>query len=162
MSATAVDDYLGFLVELHPPLDRDHVMRPQSWYLSDLKTGEVLVKRLFLLGPRTDAAADRLFLRGHGVGPLTAGSTAPGAWAFRSDAGAMPARRCALPRGLPPDRPPAWRTGRAPPPHFGPWPLQRSRSYFLSPRQSSGSDKMRQDSCGDDGTTTLTANAHLG
>jgi hypothetical protein len=63
----SVDDYLSWL-ELRPPIQRDHIMRPQSWYVSDLKTGEVLVKRLFLLGAETDALDD--YLRGHGVGPL--------------------------------------------------------------------------------------------
>jgi len=60
----SVDDYLSWL-ELRPPLARDHVMRPQSWYVCDLKTGEVLVKRLFLLETESEALA--AYLRGHGV-----------------------------------------------------------------------------------------------
>jgi hypothetical protein len=63
----SVDDYLAFL-EARPPLERDHVMRPQSWYVTDLATGEVLVKRLFLLGAETEALEN--FLAGHGAGPL--------------------------------------------------------------------------------------------
>lgn len=63
----SVDDYLSWL-EQRPPLERDHVMRPQSWYVTDLKSGAVLVKRLFLLGPQTGALNE--YLRGHGVGPL--------------------------------------------------------------------------------------------
>ena len=63
----SVDAYLDWL-ETRAPLQRDHVMRPQSWYITDLDSGEVLVKRLFLLGPETEALCD--YLRGHGVGPL--------------------------------------------------------------------------------------------
>jgi len=63
----SIDDYLTWL-EAREPLQRDHVMRPQSWYITDLASGEVLVKRLFLLGAETEALAD--YLRGHGVGPL--------------------------------------------------------------------------------------------
>jgi hypothetical protein len=43
-------------------------MRPQSWYVTDPKTGGVLVKRLFLLGAETEALES--YLRGHGIGPL--------------------------------------------------------------------------------------------
>jgi hypothetical protein len=63
----SVDDYLDWL-EPRTPLQCDHVMRPQSWYVTDLKTGAVLVKRLFLLGAETEALA--AYLRGHGIGPL--------------------------------------------------------------------------------------------
>jgi hypothetical protein len=63
----SIDDYLTWL-EARAPLQCDHVMRPQSWYVTDLDSGEVLVKRLFLLGAETEALAD--YLRGHGVGPL--------------------------------------------------------------------------------------------
>ena len=63
----SVDAYLDWL-ETRSPLQRDHVMRPQSWYITDLNSGEVLVKRLFLLGPETEALCD--YLRRHGVGPL--------------------------------------------------------------------------------------------
>jgi hypothetical protein len=60
----SVDDYLSWL-ERRPPLACDHVMRPQSWYVCDLKTGAVLVKRLFLL--ETEGEALAAYLRGHGV-----------------------------------------------------------------------------------------------
>lgn len=63
----SVDDYLTFL-ERRRPIDCDHVMRPQSWYVTDLESGEVLVDRLFLLGPETEALTD--YLAGFGVGPL--------------------------------------------------------------------------------------------
>lgn len=63
----SVDDYLDWL-ETRAPLARDHVMRPQSWYITDLASGNVLVKRLFLLGAETEAL--EAYLRGHGVGPL--------------------------------------------------------------------------------------------
>lgn len=64
----SVDDYLSFL-EARPPLERDHVMRPQSWYVTDLRTGEVLVKKLFLLGAETEQL--EAFLRQHGAAPLS-------------------------------------------------------------------------------------------
>ena len=64
----SVDSYLDWL-ETREALQRDHVMRPQSWYVTDLASGDVLVKRLFLLGPETEALAE--YLRGQGVvGPL--------------------------------------------------------------------------------------------
>jgi len=63
----SVDDYLSWL-ETRAPLQCDHVMRPQNWYVSDLKTGAVLVKRLFLLD--TEAGALAAYLRGHGVESL--------------------------------------------------------------------------------------------
>jgi hypothetical protein len=43
-------------------------MRPQSWFVSDLKTGEKLVKRLFLYGRDHDALA--VYLNAHGVARL--------------------------------------------------------------------------------------------
>ena len=49
-----VDDYLSFL-EGRGPLDLDFVMRPQSWFVCDLRTGTPLVKDLFLYG-EDDAA----------------------------------------------------------------------------------------------------------
>ena len=63
----SVDDYLDWL-EARTPLQCDHIMRPQSWYVTDLKTGAVLVKRLFLLGAETEAL--EAYLRGQGIGPL--------------------------------------------------------------------------------------------
>ena len=63
----SVDDYLDWL-EPRTPLQCDHVMRPQGWYVTDPKTGKVLVKRLFLLGAQTGAL--ERYLRGHGIGPL--------------------------------------------------------------------------------------------
>jgi hypothetical protein len=63
----SVDDYLAWL-ETRAPIQRDHVMRPQSWYVTDPASGEVLVKRLFLLGAETEALD--AYLGSHGVGPL--------------------------------------------------------------------------------------------
>ena len=63
----SVEDYLAWL-ERRPPLERDHVMRPQSWYVTDLDSGAVLVRHLFLLGADNQALTD--YLRGHGLGPL--------------------------------------------------------------------------------------------
>jgi hypothetical protein len=62
-----MDDYLSFIEERND-LSRDFVMRPQSWFVSDLITGELLVKRLFLYG-RDDEALGT-FLKGHGVDKL--------------------------------------------------------------------------------------------
>jgi hypothetical protein len=62
-----VDDYLSF-IEARDPLSLDFVMRPQSWFVCDLKTGLPLVKRLFLYGRDHDALA--VYLRGHGVSHL--------------------------------------------------------------------------------------------
>jgi hypothetical protein len=55
-------------IELTSVLATDFVMRPQSWFVSDLDTGASLVRRLFLL----DQAKARLafFLRQHGVTAL--------------------------------------------------------------------------------------------
>jgi hypothetical protein len=63
----SVDDYLCFL-EDRDVLAMDFVMRPQSWFVSDLGTGLPLVKRLFLLDQDKDRLA--LFLRWHGVAAL--------------------------------------------------------------------------------------------
>jgi hypothetical protein len=46
----------------------DFVMRPQSWFVSDLDTGMPLVKKLFLLNEDHQELAD--FLRSHAVGRL--------------------------------------------------------------------------------------------
>ena len=62
-----VDDYLSFLEE-RGPLDLDFVMRPQSWFVCDLKTGAPLVKNLFLY--REDDAALAAYLARHGIGAL--------------------------------------------------------------------------------------------
>jgi hypothetical protein len=62
-----VDDYLAFL-EGRDPLDLDFVMRPQSWFVSDLATGAPLVKTLFLYGE--DDAALAAYLAPHDIGPL--------------------------------------------------------------------------------------------
>ncbi len=62
-----VDDYLSFLEE-RGPLDLDFVMRPQNWFVTDLQTGAVLVKNLFLLGE--DSAALSAYLAPHGIGRL--------------------------------------------------------------------------------------------
>ena len=62
-----VDDYLSF-IEDRDDLSLDFVMRPQSWFVCDLKTGAPLVKRLFLYG-RDDALLSD-FLKSHGVDRL--------------------------------------------------------------------------------------------
>jgi len=62
-----VDDYLSF-IEDRDDLSLDFVMRPQSWFVCDLKTGAPLVKRLFLYG-RDDAILSD-FLKSHGVDKL--------------------------------------------------------------------------------------------
>lgn len=69
-----VDDYLSFL-EGRDPWSLDFVMRPQAWFVTDLQTGAVLVKRLFQLGP--DAMALAAFLQGHGVPSLPHLNAAP-------------------------------------------------------------------------------------
>jgi hypothetical protein len=43
----------------------DFVMRPQSWFVSDLNTGLPLVKKLFLLNEDQEKLRD--FLRSHGI-----------------------------------------------------------------------------------------------
>ena len=63
----SVDDYLSF-IEARDPLSLDFVMRPQSWFVCDLKTGQPLVKRLFLYGH--DQGALAAYLRSHGVTQL--------------------------------------------------------------------------------------------
>jgi Sulfotransferase family len=64
----SVDDYLAFLEE-RDELSRDFVMRSQSWFVCDLKTGAPLVKRLFLYGQ--DGEALTAYLRRHGVAKLS-------------------------------------------------------------------------------------------
>jgi hypothetical protein len=64
---STVDDYLSFL-EGREALDLDFVMRPQSWFVCDLVTGEPLVKDLFLL--EDDRAALSAYLARWNVGPL--------------------------------------------------------------------------------------------
>jgi len=59
-----VDDYLDFL-EGRDPLELDFVMRPQSWFVCDLKTGAPLVDDLFLYG-EDDEALSR-YLAPHGI-----------------------------------------------------------------------------------------------
>jgi len=63
----SVDDYLSFIEE-RDAFSLDFVMRPQSWFVCDLRTGQSLVKRLFLYGRDHDALA--AYLRGHGVKQL--------------------------------------------------------------------------------------------
>jgi hypothetical protein len=62
-----VDDYLSF-IEDRDDLSLDFVMRPQSWFVCDLKTGAPLVKRLFLYGQDDALLAD--FLKSHDAGKL--------------------------------------------------------------------------------------------
>jgi hypothetical protein len=62
-----VDAYLDFL-EGKPPLDLDFVMRPQSWFVTDLTTGKPLVDHLFRLDRDAEAIAD--FIARHGGDPL--------------------------------------------------------------------------------------------
>jgi len=59
-----VDDYLSFL-DARDIFDLDFTMRPQSWFVADLKSGRPLVKNLFLYGE--DGAAMAAYLRSHGV-----------------------------------------------------------------------------------------------
>jgi hypothetical protein len=61
------DDYLDYL-ESRDVMAMDFVMRPQSWFVSDLRTGVPLVKKLFLLGEDKERLAD--FLRLYGVKAL--------------------------------------------------------------------------------------------
>jgi hypothetical protein len=63
----SVDDYLAFL-EGRGPLDLDFVMRPQSWFVCDPRTGESLVKDLFRLD--ADGAALAAYLAPHWSGVL--------------------------------------------------------------------------------------------
>jgi hypothetical protein len=63
----SIDAYLAFL-EDKSPLDLDFVMRPQSWFVSDLDTGCLLVDRIFRLDD--ERAAIDAFLLDHGAGPL--------------------------------------------------------------------------------------------
>jgi hypothetical protein len=63
----SVDDYLAF-IEDRDDLSLDFVMRPQSWFVCDLETGEPLVKRLFLYGQDDTALSG--FLKTHGVDKL--------------------------------------------------------------------------------------------
>jgi hypothetical protein len=74
----SLDDYLSFL-EGRGPLELDFVMRPQSWFVCDLVTGEPLVKSLFIYGE--NEAALTHYLASHGVGPLP--------WINRSDRSAL-------------------------------------------------------------------------
>lgn len=61
------DDYLDFL-EDRPALELDFVMRPQSWFVCDLKTGAPLVDDLFLYGE--DNLALAAYLGRQGVASL--------------------------------------------------------------------------------------------
>jgi hypothetical protein len=70
----SVDDYLAFL-EGRGPLDLDFVMRPQSWFVCDPRTGESLVKDLFLL--EADGAALAAYLAPHWSGALPSINRAP-------------------------------------------------------------------------------------
>lgn len=63
----SVDDYLSFL-EDRDTLSLDFVMRPQSWFVCDLKSGAPLVKRLFLYD--ADGAHLARYLKAHGVSCL--------------------------------------------------------------------------------------------
>jgi hypothetical protein len=62
-----VDDYLSFL-EGCDPIRMDFVMRPQSWFVCDLKTGAPLVHHLFRHGADDDRLRD--FLGKHGVADI--------------------------------------------------------------------------------------------
>jgi hypothetical protein len=64
---STVEDYLCFL-EGRGPLDLDFVMRPQSWFVCDLKTGAPLVKDLFVYGEDNLALAE--YLSAYQIGPL--------------------------------------------------------------------------------------------
>jgi hypothetical protein len=62
-----MDDYISFIEERDMPM-LDFVMRPQSWFICDLKTGQPLVKHLFLYG--RDHEALSAYLSAHGVARL--------------------------------------------------------------------------------------------
>jgi hypothetical protein len=74
----SVDDYLGFL-EGRGALDMDFVMRPQSWFVCDPRTGQSLVKDLFLLD--ADGAELATYLAPHLSGALP--------WINRAPRGAL-------------------------------------------------------------------------
>jgi hypothetical protein len=61
------DDYLCYL-ESRDVMAMDFVMRPQSWFVSDLRSGAPLVKKLFLLDEDKDRLAH--FLNLYGVSSL--------------------------------------------------------------------------------------------
>ena len=63
----SVDDYLSF-IEARDDFSLDFVMRPQSWFVCDLKTGVPLVRRLFLYGQ--DDAELAAYLKKRGVAGL--------------------------------------------------------------------------------------------
>ena len=63
-----VDDYLDF-IDGKPPLDLDFVMRPQTWFVTDARTRNPLVRNLFVLG--RDDEPMNAFLRDLGVAQLT-------------------------------------------------------------------------------------------
>jgi hypothetical protein len=73
-SLRTVDDYLSYL-EGRDPWSLDFVMRSQAWFVTDLQTNAVLVKRLFQLGP--DSMALAAFLQRHGVTSLPHLNAAP-------------------------------------------------------------------------------------
>jgi hypothetical protein len=77
-NVSTVEDYLSFL-EGRGPLDLDFVMRPQSWFVCDLKTGKPLVKDLFLYGEDNMALAR--YMAPYQAGPLL--------WLNRARRGAM-------------------------------------------------------------------------
>ena len=62
-----VDDYLSF-IEGRGTFDLDFTMRPQSWFVCDLKSGRPLVKNLFLYGE--DSTALAAYLNSYGVASL--------------------------------------------------------------------------------------------
>jgi hypothetical protein len=64
---STVEDYLSYL-EARDDLGHDFVMRRQSWFVCDLKTGAPLVKHLFLYGE--DDAALAAYLAPYGVKEL--------------------------------------------------------------------------------------------
>jgi hypothetical protein len=63
----SIDDYLSFIEE-RDIFSLDFVMRPQSWFVCDSRTGLPLVKRLFLYG--RDGRALGAYLSAHGVPEL--------------------------------------------------------------------------------------------
>ena len=75
----SVDDYLSFIEE-RDALSLDFVMRPQSWFVCDLKTGQPLVKRLFLYG--RDHEMLSAYLRAHGVRGFPGSTVRPHAAGF--------------------------------------------------------------------------------
>ncbi len=69
----SVDDYLCYLEE-RTVMETDFVMRPQSWFVTDLQDGQPLVKTLFLLDDHKAGLTRFLSAQGVSVLPRLNGS----------------------------------------------------------------------------------------